>query len=216
MRNLVIVRRGLLAVAAAIIATPLAAQQSDSLTFRAGQWGAEFSAANFGGVGVLRFSTPRRAWLMDLQGRITRQGASSDRISDADVSSDSESAQFRLGRRAYKPVVSRVVRHVGGGLSARYVSIDQTPASFSVAPPLSYTPMRREFAVGLFAEIGAQWMITPNLGLGAAWTADVHVGRSEVSSLSLFSGLPPSSSKTTVSSISASLGALAIRGSIFF
>ncbi|MCC6245836.1 MAG: hypothetical protein IT353_23590 [Gemmatimonadaceae bacterium] len=216
MRNHFIARRCLVALCAAIFAAPLAAQQSDSLPFRAGQWGAEFSAANFSGVGVLRFSNPRRAWLMDLQGSVTRQSGSSERMTNADVSTDSETAQFRLGRRAYKPLVSRVVRYVGGGLSARYASFDQYPTPFSVSPPLVYTPTRSQFEAGLFAEVGAQWMITPNLGLGAAWSADVHVGRAETSSLTLYSGLPPSNTKSTVNTISASLGALAIRGSIFF
>ncbi len=43
------------------------AQQVDSLPFRAGQWAAEFTTANFSLVGALRFTSPSNAWLIDVQ-----------------------------------------------------------------------------------------------------------------------------------------------------
>jgi hypothetical protein len=44
-----------------VTAPPVTARAANRLPFRAGEWAAECSAANLGGVGVLRLSDARRA-----------------------------------------------------------------------------------------------------------------------------------------------------------
>ena len=90
---------GLVATLILAMATPAGAQQVDSLPFRAGQWGAEFTAADFRGVGVLRFTSPRHAWLIDVQGRFTRQSGDADQIEKFEVVTDSDALQLRVGWR---------------------------------------------------------------------------------------------------------------------
>ncbi len=57
------------------------AQNPDSMTFRSGQWGAEFSlAGSFAGLGVQRFSTPTRAWVASVQGRLQDVSGDTDSL----------------------------------------------------------------------------------------------------------------------------------------
>lgn len=209
-------RAALVSVAVATTASPLAAQQADTLPFRAGQWGAEFTAANFSGVGLLRFSNPHRAWLVDVQGQVTRQSGGTNSLSSFDVVSDSEALQLRLGRRFYAPVAPRVVRHVGVGVLGRYASQDARPGAFAVTAPFSYDESRTDFSGGVFAEVGAQWMITANLGLGAAWSANLQAGRRQVERISAAGNAPPERTQSSVNTWGASFGGLAIRGAVFF
>lgn len=49
-----------------------AAQSPDSLPFRKGQWGAEFNAGSFAGLGIMRFLSPRVALIGDVSGTVVR------------------------------------------------------------------------------------------------------------------------------------------------
>jgi len=135
------------------------AQQVDSLPFRAGQWGAEFTAADFRGVGVLRFTSPRHAWLIDVQGRFTRQSGDADQIERFEVVTDSDALQLRVGWRRYGMLAPRVVRHVGFGVLGRYASSEQGSGAFSISPPFWFDASRLDYSVGAFAEVGAQWLM---------------------------------------------------------
>lgn len=200
-----------------VTAPSLTAQTADSLPFRAGQWAAEFSAANFGGVGVLRFSDARRAWLADVQGRFTRQsGGNSDGGPEFPIVTDAEALQLRLGRRHYGVLAPRVVRQLTWGVVGSYGRSEQRPSAFFVSAPIQYESVRGDYAAGLFAELGAQWLITSNLGFGAAWTATLQAGRSEVERLTIPASGQIMRTTTGVNTISGSLGALAVRGTVYF
>lgn len=207
---------GLMTVLMTVMSTPVGAQSTDSLPFRAGQWAAEFSAADFSGVGALRFTNPRRAWLVDVQGRFYRQSGNNDQPNDFVLVSDTDAFQLRMGRRSYGMLAPRVVRQVTLGLIGSYGTSDVRPAALSVNAPISFETARTDYAAGVFAELGAQWMITPNLGFGAAWTATVQAGRSQVERLS--AQLPGGVLRTTtgVNTISGTLGALSVRGTLYF
>ncbi len=126
------VQVGLVAGLVLAVPSPSGAQQVDSLPFRDGQWGAEFTAADFSGVGALRFTSSRSAWLIDVQGRFTRQSGDSDSPSRSETVSDPDALQLRLGWRRYGTLAPRVVRHVGVGVLG-----DLHPASRARAPSRS-------------------------------------------------------------------------------
>lgn len=197
------------------VATPAWAQQADSLPFRAGQWGVEFTAADFSGVGALRFTSPRHAWLIDAQGQFVRQNGDTDQLSRFETLVDSDALQLRLGWRRYTAMAPRVVRHVSVGVLGRYASSEQNPSAFQISPPFAFQSTTTRSG-GVFAEVGAQWMITPNLGLGAAWSANAQFGETKIERLSAAAGAQPVREKSTVNTLSGSLGGLSIRGTVYF
>ena len=210
------VQVGLVAGLVLAVPSPSGAQQVDSLPFRAGQWGAEFTASDFSGVGALRFTSSRSAWLIDVQGRFTRQSGDSDSPSRYEIVSDSDALQLRLGWRRYGTLAPRVVRHVGVGVLGRYASSEQSPGAFSISAPFSFESTRSDYSAGAFAEVGAQWLITSNLGLGAIWSANVQAGRANLERLSATGFSGPERTRTGVNTRSATLGAFAIRGTVYF
>jgi hypothetical protein len=199
-----------------VTAPSLTAQTADSLPFRAGQWAAEFSAADFSGVGALWFTNPRRAWLVDVQGRFSRQSGNSDQPNDFLLVSDTDAFQLRLGRRSYGMLAPRVVRQVTLGLVGSYGTSDVRPAAHSDSASILFETSRTDYAAGIFAELGAQWMITPNLGFGAAWTATVQAGRSQEERLSARIPGGVLRTSTGVNTVNGSLGVLSLRGTVYF
>lgn len=122
-------RAVLAALAAACLTSPLAAQAAaDSAPrptpFRAGQWGMEVSISQgIYGVGVLRFTSPTRAWLLDGIARSAWRRAISDVPDDsAGASRDSwddnweNAVSLLVGQRAYRPMGGRALRIVQGGV----------------------------------------------------------------------------------------------------
>ncbi|MFY7949704.1 MAG: hypothetical protein ACOVRP_10870 [Gemmatimonas sp.] len=97
-----------------------------------------------------------------------------------------------------------------------YGRSEQRPGTFIVSAPIPYESARGDYAAGLFAELGAQWMITSNLGFGAAWKATLQAGRSEVERLTIPSSAQIRRTTTGVNTISGSLGTLAVRGTVYF
>lgn len=214
------IRRGsvapLTAFALAMVASPLAAQQADTLPFRRGQWGAEFAVANFAGIGALRFTSPRSAWLLDVQGRIRRESGDTDDPTTVNVVSDSEYAQLRLGWRRYGVLAPRVVRHAGVGVLASRGANRQQVGAFAVSLP--FVPRLEKSAstsLGAFAELGAQWMITPKLSLGASYMASISGEWTSVES-TLFTTQGGTRSTRSVDGYTAALGPLAIRAAVYF
>lgn len=219
-----IARRTFLFVAVPLVAAapivPAAAQQADSLPFRKGQWGAEFFAGDFSGIGALRFTKQNTAWLVDVQGRFIRESGNDDNPSITpgivNYEIDSDALQLRLGWRRYAPVAPRVVRHVGLGVLASRLSSEQRPVGFAISPPVAFDVSRQSYSAGVFGEIGAQWMITPNLGLGATWSASLTAGTTSTESFSAATFEGASRRKSTSNNIAGSLGGLGIRGAVFF
>jgi hypothetical protein len=89
----------------------------DTLPFRAGQWGAQFSmSGDVFGLGALRFRTRSRAWALDGAFTVRHQ----ERESPGLVSETRETSGFvraRLGQRGYGAVAPRAAGFVGGGVT---------------------------------------------------------------------------------------------------
>ncbi len=187
------------ALAAAVLLAPMRAkaQASDSTLFRAGQWGAEFSPVDFSSLGVLRFSTPTRAWIAQLRG--TLELVDRDENTPQTGLRSNHLLQLQLGHRWYKPVAPAVVQHFTLGALAR---TSRSEFRFRNDPIV-----RSGNAFGFVADIGAQWMVTSNLSLGASYGIAALVSRNTDNS---FSG----DSRSTISS--AFLGPVSIRAALFF
>lgn len=126
---------------------------ADSLPFRAGQWGAQF-AINDGtiGLGVLRFRSARKAWLLDAS-----LGASWSDIEspfDDDIRR-SVFVRLRAGPRRYRPIATGSAAYLGMGLTGSYgwLASDDTRA--------------HTWDAGVFGELGAVYFVTRRLSLGA-------------------------------------------------
>lgn len=191
------------------------AQQADSLPFRTGQWGVEFTAADFAGVGALRFLSARNALLFNVQGRITRQSGSNNDNASLHLVNDSDEVQARFGWRRYAPLAPRIVRHVGLGVQAFRGSSEQQIGSLSTSVldiPLIHSITE---GFGAYAEVGAQWMITRNLSLGASWSASASATRQYQETVTLGQQTPRRTERTTTG-FTGLLGPLAVRAAIYF
>jgi hypothetical protein len=146
-----------LASACVLVAQPLSAQPTtDTASFRRGQWAVEFIPnRDFAEAGVLRFSTPSRAWVLDGSASFIDQAITNS--SAPDESSRSGSVSARLGPRWYHSEYDRVVRFVGLGLTGSYAAGSQSgPNTFS----------QDLWSVGVYGELGLQYLFTRHLGLG--------------------------------------------------
>jgi hypothetical protein len=164
------------------LAAQSAAQSPDSLPFRRGQWGAQVEGnLDVARVGVLRFSSPRRAWVLDgvLSGS-AEHGVSSifQRASDGTVFEDSSdqrgagaSATIRLGRRAYLPAGRSVHLYRGAGVKT---SLSRWRARMrGVARPSDSWG----WDAGVFAELGLAYRVSPRFAIGAAGGAEATYGQ---------------------------------------
>jgi hypothetical protein len=152
---------------ASALATPLAAQQSDTagaLPFRGGQWATQFGFdGNFLSAGALRFRSQHSAYVVDGFARTSRMRyenpnfVGSDRRTNTDVA-----IALQAGMRRYRPAAERVNAFGGAGLRGQAFV---TRSSF-VAEPTAFT--QRNGAAGLYGEVGATWMVSRNLGLSGA------------------------------------------------
>jgi hypothetical protein len=135
---------------------PNAAQTTsarDSLPFRAGQWGAEFAIDDGTvGLGVLRFRSPRQAWLLDAS-------FSADWYDEESVfGSGTRTSVFvrgRTGPRRYRPIHTASAGYVGIGLTGAYARSGRGD---------DYS---RLWDAGIFGELGGLYLVTPHLSLGA-------------------------------------------------
>lgn len=141
----------------------LSAQTSADTTtavFRSGEWGVGFFLGN--GVtdaGVLRFSTPTRAWVLDGSASFDRQTQSTSAVfGEQTARSWSVSGQF--GPRWYHAMSGHVARFLGLGALASYSRIDFSGSSSH----------GDNWSLGTYGEAGLQYMLTRYLGLGGRGT----------------------------------------------
>lgn len=139
----------------------------ETLPFRKGQWAAQFWFFGDAGIGALRFRSPSSAWVVN--GSLQAGGDHS-----TDRRTTRASASVRAGLRSYRTVVPRIARYHGGGIIADYshyeseYESDQTEA------------ISRAGGGGLYGELGAEYLITRHLSLGANTSASAMVrGRKE-------------------------------------
>ena len=148
-------------VAAALI-VPSVARAQEIERFQRGQWGAEFGLSYaYASLGVLRFTSPTRAWVADVStSYYWRHESYSDTVIHSSGTADYTSAMLRLGRRGFKPMGTRVYRTLTGGILGTF-NAERYSSSGS--------PVQIQWGAGVFAELGAQWMVATHLSLGAVW-----------------------------------------------
>ena len=105
---------------ASALATPLAAQQSDTagaLPFRRGQWATQFGFdGNFLSAGALRFRSPRMAWVVDGFARVNRMSYETPDVVDGGRKTTDFAFVLQAGMRRYRGVAERVNAFGGAGL----------------------------------------------------------------------------------------------------
>jgi hypothetical protein len=168
--------------------------------FRRGQWGVDVMLSNgFSGAGALRFSSPTRAWVLDVSGTYdwdeSRYRDTTRTITGRGVGNG---LTLRLGRRAYRPIGSRVYRTLGAGILGSF----SFSASNGAGSPRTYA-----FGGGIFGEIGGQWMVTPHLSLGAYWIASLQYRTQHYSN---------GASSQNHNSLDANAGGVGLRGAFYF
>ena len=151
-------------VGLSIISTALSgratAQAPDSLRFHRGEWGVEFNIANgFFGAGALHFTSPTHAWLAALDGEYTHDHASGPLLQSFNFAS----VALELGTRGYHSFNPRLYRVTTLGAILNYSR--QTAGNGSSTLTTD--------GIGLFGDLGATWLVTPHLGIGARWRASV-------------------------------------------
>lgn len=202
----------LLSAVAAALAAPIATQaqsgasaSAEDSPFRAGQMGVEFGlGGSFASVGLLRFSAPRRAWLFDVQAQVGRRSdetfgeGGGDRI---EINNNGYGVSGRVGARRYRPVTSSVERFSTLGVSVQTSGSESEASEFYVSETSSV-------GAGVFAELGAAWMVKPNLSLGAVWGASLKYSR--------ITEERETGSRSTSSTLLFSMGTVGVRGNIYF
>ena len=157
-------RHHLIAVCALVCCVhPLRAQsRADTTTgFRRGQWAVEFiPGSSFTTVGVLRFSTPTRAWVLDGSANYSHQTATATGAPDQSANSAGLSARF--GPRWYHAEYERVVSFVGLGITGNYFGNSQSASSAN---------RDESWSAGAYGELGLQYLLTPHLALGVRGNA---------------------------------------------
>lgn len=207
------INRGIAALAVALVPLSVSAQSAapaDSSPFRAGQWGAEFGLGNFSSAGLLRFRSATTAWLGSVSGLVERSSASGDLLRPR------EQTQFdlSLGHRWYRPATASIWQYATVGALVGYGTTEVTTRFVVVGQPINELGQARSerIAGGAFADIGAQWLVTPQLALGASWQAQATVGRlTEPDSRPGTGG-----TEQTSTVLGLSLGRVAIRGTLYF
>lgn len=158
-----------LVCACVFAAQPLRAQAtSDSTTtsFHPGEWGVGFTQGRYlAEAGVLRFSTPTLAWVVDASGTFDREVLSGAGVFGAHESAKSYIVTASAGPRWSHAIGAHVVRLIGAGVTGSYSSNENVGS-----------PDRSTFwSAGVYGEIGVQYMFTRHVGIG--WRANLLASR---------------------------------------
>ena len=176
---------GRLAGTCALVALPFAIAETqlvsgpDTTPFRRGQWALQFGGGlSFGSLGAVRFTSPRAAWVFDVR-LDGGHGASSSRTTTGTGDTTLESftsrasASVRAGRRVYAGRGAQVVSFAVLGVIGSFVHDAGGLEG-------SYTIERNGWSAGAFGEVGATYLVSPRLGLGATASASATYQRSTV------------------------------------
>jgi len=155
----------------ALSPTLVAAQADapDTIPFHSRQWAAQFAGGtSFASLGVLRFTAPTRAWLLDL--RFTG-GHSHDTVYENDTlafehATSSASVDARIGRRFYQGRGKSVVSFQSVGLLGGFDHL----CNKDTRPPVSGFCFNG-WTAGAFGELGGAYLITRRFSIGGAATA---------------------------------------------
>lgn len=171
-------------------------------SFHPGEWGVGFILRNsVTDAGVLRFSTPTRAWVLDGNASFDRQSQSGSTVfGDQTARSWSLSAQF--GPRWYRAMSGHVARYLGFGLTGGYAWSEFSGTS-------SHGNL---WSAGAYGETGMQYLLTRFLGIG--WRGTLSASRVETKNSELTPQGFVSTSNTTGYHLG--LDAVQLTGTIYF
>lgn len=177
------------------------AQGDEPLGFRSGQWGADFQVqGGFTGAGAIKFTSPTRAWVLDLGTAVVHASANLPGTS-ATSAGTSVNLSMKAGRRMYGTITHRVAPWTALGVTAVYAW--QRATSGDTVLQHSNTA-----GAGLFGSLGATWLITAHLGVGAQWSLLLNYAHQSFTS--------NVSGTSTVNSISVSIPNVALAGQVYF
>lgn len=161
-----------------VVPVAVAAQEpsAESAPFRRGQWAAQFG----GGVslvtlGVLRFSSPRSAWVLDARvsgGHGHSELTFADSTGDTTITSFTSNAgvTFRVGRRFLRTARRAVVTFFGFGVLGGFAH-DAGGSGRSGGESNGWN-------AGAFGELGGTYLVDDNFGVGVTADAAVTYNRS--------------------------------------
>jgi hypothetical protein len=142
-------------------------QPADSLPFRKGQWGAQFTGGpELTSLGALRFTSPRAAWLLQLDANLAHEKQRIESGPDGPFPAAEErryttgAAGLRVGRRSYRALGRRVAGFSTAGLTARYMRSEQNGGPVAV--------YGTSIGGGLFGDLGATYLVSEHFGIGAS------------------------------------------------
>ncbi len=142
----------------------------DTIPFHAHQWAAQFAGGtSFASLGVLRFTAPTRAWLLDF--RFTgahshdREYVQDTLVSDGYTSTANIDA--RIGRRFYQHRGKSVASFQTVGLLGGYAHA----CSARKQPPVSGGSCANGWTAGAYGELGGAYLITRRFSIGGTATA---------------------------------------------
>jgi hypothetical protein len=159
-----------LVAGATLIASRGAVAQAarDSIGPRQGAWGVEASYGGAVGASLLRFSSPRAAWMLGASFAVGRE--TSDDVNPFGPTTRSTntlgSVEARVGRRWWTGALNEAMRpFVGLGLGGRYTTFSNT----------------RTYEGSLIGELGATYFFGPHVSIGGAGELAVVRGQDRYS-----------------------------------
>jgi hypothetical protein len=179
-----------------------------TLPFRAGQWGAEVRVFSDAGAGLLRFTAPNRAWILDFA--ITAEAGN---VTDPDGTTHDTRTVFarsRVGLRTYRPLIRST-----GSTSARaaaFTAFGGSVDGFWRSDERFLGSRQGSFGLGAFIEAGGSAFVTDYLALSASVEAVIG-GRYDVWTTPSPGG---GRDKRVSRDIFASLGSIRLFASVFF
>jgi hypothetical protein len=177
------------------------AQGNEPLGFRAGQWGADFQVlGGFTGAGAIKFTSPTSAWILDLGNSVVHASGTFPGMSGT-ATGTSINVSIKAGRRMYRAISHNVAPSATLGMTATYFWQRATEADTALGHS-------NGIGAGLFGSLGATWLITPHLGVGAQWSLAFNYMHQS------FTSNRSGTSKTNT--ITVSLPNMALAGQLYF
>jgi hypothetical protein len=149
----------------------------DSTPFRRGQWALQFGAgASLASVGAVKFTSPTRAWLLDLQLTAEHSHATAQFSPDtvSDEFSSHASVTARAGRRFYEVRHRAVAGYQTLGVLAGFTHSCSGTSGFRAVGGYC----ANGWTAGAFGELGGVYLLTPHLSIGGGAAASFSYSRS--------------------------------------
>jgi len=159
-----------LVVSALLFVPSLLVAQEDSAAFHAGQWAVQFGGGlNLFSLGALKFTGPRRAWLLDVGvSAVIVNGKLTDTFGGGttDANDHFTGLNVRVGRRFYGGGRGKITPFHSLALEGGYQNREIKQATGRLVTSQSYG--------GVYWEVGAAYRIAPALSVGG--TASISGG----------------------------------------